>query len=147
MIRDLKTEDKEIFISMMRDFYSSPAVNHAVDPVHFHDTFNSIIKGSPFTAAYIIESSGKTAGYALLSFTHSNEAGGMVVLIEEIYILEEFRKLGLANNFFEFIHNKYKEAKRFRLEITPENEPAIKLYRKLGYKALHYIPMIKDINY
>lgn len=41
---------------------------------------------SPYVAAYIAEHQGAPAGYGLVSLTYSNEAGGLVVWLEELYI-------------------------------------------------------------
>ena len=36
-------------------------------------------------------------------------------------------------------------ARRLRLEVEPENERAVALYKKLGYRELEYRSMIKDL--
>ena len=79
MIRDLRSDDRNAFLSMVKDFYSSDAVAHSVDPQNFEATFAAAMEKSPFLRALMMEEKGKPAGYALLSFTYSNEAGGLVV--------------------------------------------------------------------
>ncbi len=144
MIRDLLPQDKEIFMTMAKEFYSSAAVVHNVDPENFQKTFNAAMDKSPFIRVLIIAAAQTPAGYALLSFTYSNEAGGIVVLIEELYINEAHRSKGLASEFFAFLEQEYPLAKRFRLEVRKDNKKAIALYRKLGYQSLDYVQMIKD---
>lgn len=145
MIRDILPSDKNIFLSMAKKFYSSNAVTSNVDPRNFENTFNAAIAKSPFLRAFIIEDSESIAGYALLSFTYSNEVGGMVVLVEELFIYEEYRNRGLGKQFFSFINKEFKSAKRFRLEVTESNKNAFALYNRLGYKSLNYIQMVNDI--
>ncbi len=144
MIRDILQSDKASFLEMERDFFSSPAVAHNIDPKNFETTFEAAMNKSPFLRILILESDGMTAGYAILSFTYSNEAGGLVVLTEEIYIKDEFRGKGLGGEFFDFIEAEYPTAKRYRLEVVEGNERAIALYEKRGYKPLNYLQMIKD---
>lgn len=144
MIRDLLSNDKDIFLSMVNEFYSSNAVVHSVDPQNFEITFRAAIEKSPFLRALIIEDEEKAVGYALLSFTYSNEAGGLVVLIEELYLNEACRGKGIGRQFFQYLEQEYPSAKRFRLEATKENEDAIRLYERLDYKVLDYIQLIKD---
>ncbi|WP_085833305.1 GNAT family N-acetyltransferase [Clostridium merdae] len=148
MIRDLQSNDKNVFISMVNEFYSSNAVVHSVDPKNFEITFQqAVIDKSPFLRALIIEDDNeKPLGYALLSFTYSNEAGGLVVLIEELYLNEACRGKGIGRQFFEYLEQEYPSAKRFRLEATKENEDAIRLYQRLDYKVLDYIQLIKDTD-
>lgn len=144
MIRDLQSNDKNVFLSMVNEFYSSNAVVHSVDPKNFEITFCAAIEKSPFLRALIIEDEEKPVGYALLSFTYSNEAGGLVVLIEELYLNESCRGKGIGRQFFQYLEQEYPSAKRFRLEATKENEDAIRLYQRLDYKVLDYIQLIKD---
>ena len=94
---------------------------------------------------YIFESGGKVAGYALLAKTYSQEAGGLVMWIEEIYVMPEFRGNGIGKAFFSYIlQNKPYGVKRFRLEVEKENAGAVRLYKSFGFKFLDYDQMIID---
>ena len=84
------------------------------------------------------------AGYALLAHTWSQESGGDVIWVEELYVLPQFRGKGLGTAFFEELRRKYPHASRFRLELEPDNERAEKLYRKMGFDFLEYCQMVKD---
>lgn len=144
--RDLLPEDKEPFFAMVKQFYSSPAVLHAIGEENIHATFAAAMEKSPYMRALMIESMGNIAGYALLSFTFSNEAGGMVLIVEELYIKPEHRNAGIGKCFFEWIEKAYPMVKRFRLEVQPENQKAAALYKRIGYESLNYDQMIKDIR-
>lgn len=54
-------------------------------------TFDTILKGSPYADGVILEMDGKPVGYGLISLTYSGEVGGLSVLLEELYIREEYR--------------------------------------------------------
>lgn len=144
MFRDLHYDDRDIFLSMVEDFYLSSAVMHKVDFRNFEITFAAAMDQSPFVRALIMEDEGKPMGYALLSFTYSNEVGGMVVLIEELYINEAYRGHGYGHRLIEFLEQEYPSAKRFRLEVRKDNKNAIRLYKRLGYNVLDYDQMVKD---
>ena len=97
------------------------------------------MKGTPYVSAYLISYNETVVGYGLLSFTYSNEAGGMVVWLEEIYIRDAYRGRGLGNEYLRFVSDKYREtAAWLRLEISPENNRAKKLYEKFGYHPMPY---------
>lgn len=144
MIRDAVTSDKQTFLAMAGEFYSSPAVIKPVDPEIFEATFAAAMNKSPFVRLLMIEKDEKPIGYALLSFTYSGEVGGMAVLIEEIQIDEAHRGGGYGHKFFEFLEQEYPTAKRFRLEVSKDNIKAIDLYKRLGYKVLDYAQMVKE---
>lgn len=145
MLRELKEKDRAIFLQMVNDFYNSDAVLHSIPMSNIEKTFKEVMSNSPFTKAYIIEEKEQIAGYGLLSLTYSNEVGGMVVWIEELYIQKEFRGLGLGSIFLDFVKEKYgKQAKRLRLELEPNNTSAENLYLRKGYKQLDYKQMVND---
>ena len=144
MIRQFVEADREMFLDMAREFYHSPAVDHAVPEENFVRTFDAVLGGSPYAKGVMLEKDGVPAGYALLSLTYSNEAGGLCVLVEEVYVREQFRGCGLGKEFFAWTEARYPEARRFRLEVTPSNERAAALYRRLGYERLDYLVMVKD---
>ena len=144
MIRDITQEDKNIFMAMAKDFYSSKAVAHNIDNKIIEATFDTAIDKPHVVRAFIIEDSGIPVGFALLSFYFATEVGGLVVLLEDLYLAEACRSKGLGREFIRFIEQEYPSAKRFHLEVTKENTRAIDLYRKLGYEVLEYVQMVKN---
>lgn len=146
MIRFFKASDRDFYVNLSEQFYSSDACDHSVPLNNFALTFDECVNNSPYARGVIVEYNGKSVGYGLYSITFSAEAGGKVVWLEELFILPEYRNKGLGKEFFEFVYAENRDAKRFRLEATPINNNAIRLYERLGYKVLPYVQMIKDIE-
>ena len=144
MIRPIRQNDRELYLSMARAFYESDAVLAPVPLSHMEKTFDLLMEGSPYAEAFILEREGKTAGYALLARTWSQEAGGEVVWIEEIMVQPEYRGMGLGTEFFAFLEQRYPHVRRFRLEVEDENEGAVRLYQNLGFSWFDYKQMKKD---
>jgi GNAT superfamily N-acetyltransferase len=145
MIREIRQEDKAALLCMAKEFYDTKAVLHKIPEEYIHNTINEALSSSPYVAAYVIEEKESHAGYGLISLTYSGEVGGMAVLIEELYIRNEYRGMGLGSKFLDFIHQKYsKRVKRFRLELTKSNISAERLYRRKGYKSIDYLQMVND---
>ncbi|MBQ8600893.1 MAG: tRNA (guanosine(37)-N1)-methyltransferase TrmD [Clostridia bacterium] len=144
-LRFMSKEDQEIFLEMVTAFYSTPGVLHTIPAEHMGKTFEGILGGDPYINAYMIQFEKKVAGYCLLSHTWSNEAGGLTVWIEELYVRPECRGHKLAEKALREIFALYKNtASRFRLEVTADNKGAKKIYYKLGFKMLDYQQMIKE---
>jgi len=145
-LRDFKEQDLDRYLQLSRDFYSSDAVDHAVPEKFFRHTFEACIKKSPYARGLMIEYEGKSAGYLLLSFTHSNEVGGLVVLIEEVLICPEYRGKGIAGKVFDFLSKEYDgKVSRYRLEVTRHNRHAIEIYKHYGYQEIQYMSMVRDL--
>lgn len=144
MIREINQNDRDIFIEMVNQFYHSPAVLHHIPSAHAENTFTELMNQSPYVKGYLFELEGNIAGYGLLAITYSNEAGGLVVWIDEILILEAYRGKGLGTEFLAFVQQQFPQAKRFRLEVTKENTRAAKLYQSLKYESLNYLQMVLE---
>lgn len=145
MLRNININDKKEYIEMTKEFYTSEAVLHSIPQEYIETTFDNLVNDTPYAKGYMIEYNGEVAGYVLLAITYSNEVGGKVVWIEEIFIKEEFRGKGIGKKVFGQIKELNKDAKRFRLEVTKENLGAIRLYENLGYENLDYLQMTIDI--
>ena len=143
MIRKIKAEDKEIYIKMAHDFYRMPAVDHPVPDSYLEKTFEECLKSDTYAELFILEWEGKIAGYGLIAKTFSQEAGGMVIWVEELFMRPQYRGKGLGNEFFDFLYRE-RPAARYRLEIEPENVRAAALYERKGFCSLGYGQMVND---
>lgn len=147
MIRKIRQEDKDIFLHMAEDFYHSEAVLHPIPKKNHQAVFEEMMRSEQYAEGYIIQWKDEIAGYGLLSKMFSQEAGGIVVWIEEVYVLPEFQGKGLGNTFFEYIQRELSPSvTRLRLEVEQENTRAVALYKRLGFKEMPYLQMVKEIN-
>lgn len=147
MIRKMTESDRDLYIEMAEEFYHSDAVLHPIPRAHFEKTAEEALKSGTYAEIYLLEYEGEPAGYGLTARTFSQEAGGQVLWIEELYIREAFRSRGLGREFFAYLEEKNKgEIARLRLEVEADNIRAISLYERLGYEVLDYVQMIKDFE-
>ncbi len=144
-LRFITQDDRTELLKMMEEFYHTPGVLHEIPTDYFERTYEEILNGNPYVNAYIIQFERKTAGYCLLSHTYSNEAGGLTVWIEEVYVSPDFRGHKLTDKALRELFNLYGDTvARFRLEVTEDNKTAKKIYYRLGFKNLDYQQMIKE---
>lgn len=145
-IRKMKEKDKECVIKMMKVFYASPAVfTNGSEEVFLNDVKNCI-GDSPYLEGYIIEDKEDIQGYAMIAKSFSTEFGKMCIWIEDLYIKEEYRGIGLGKKLLDFITQNYTDC-IFRLEVEEENERAVKLYKKCGFDVLPYMEMKKELGF
>jgi ribosomal protein S18 acetylase RimI-like enzyme len=144
-IRPIREDDRDVYLKMTAEFYRTDAVLLHVGEDHFVSTFAELMRSDDYALCYIFELDGEVAGYSLLAKTYSQEAGGKVLWIEEIYVLPSFRGRGIGRAFFDFlIKSKPKDVKRLRLEVERENDGAVRLYKSFGFDFLDYDQMIID---
>ena len=115
-IRFMKSEDKQSVFEMMKDFYASPAVfSNGSDEIFLNDIENCI-NDNPFLEGYVFEGPDGIQGYSMVAKSYSTEFGKTCIWIEDLYIKDEYRGMGVGKKFMGFITAKYKDC-IFRLEV------------------------------
>jgi GNAT superfamily N-acetyltransferase len=79
------------------------------------------------------------AGYALLCSFWSNELGGEVCIIDELFVAPGARGRGAATELVQGLCERrwpwFRDAVAVELEVTPSNARARSLYERLGFRA------------
>ena len=147
MIKKIGPEDKEIFIQLTKDFYNTNAVLSKIPTKNIELTFEKLIEDSPYVGGYFYLHKEQVVAYCLLSFTHSNEEGGLIMMIEELYVVPKFQKRGIGSKFLDFLEKKYHDKiAAMCLEVVKTNQTARQLYCKKWFKDLKYLQMIKKCD-
>lgn len=145
-IRDIREGDRQELFAMGKEFYGGPACDHEISTDFFEATMQECLRSKEYARTLMLEDETGIVGYFMISFTWSNEAGGKVVLLEELFFKDSSRGKGYGTQVFAWAEKEYPDAKRFRLEATHGNKKAIALYNRLGYEGLDYYQMIKDFK-
>ncbi len=96
------------------------------------------------TRLFFIEEDSLKSGILILK-TH----GGSVVWIEDLYVIKEMRNHGIASRAI-VLAEKYAsdimKAPAICMDVIPQNEAAVKLYRSLGYDTISMVTLRKSIS-
>lgn len=142
MIRAMRKEDEASVMEMMEVFYASEAVMTNGSREIFQNDIAACLSDNPYLEGYVFAENGELQGYAMLAKSFSTEFGKPCIWIEDIYLKESHRGKGLGQAFFQFLEEQYPRV-IFRLEAEEENETAVALYRKQGFRNIPYYEMIK----
>lgn len=82
----------------------------------------------------------RIVGYMLYFFNYSTFVGDANLYLEDLFILKEYRHLGIGSAFFKVLGQiALKEnCKRIDWVCLDWNEPSLKFYQSLGAKRLDY---------
>lgn len=141
-IRMMTSADRNNVLEMMRIFYVSPVILSDGSEEIYRNDFEQCVGENPYLEGYIFENDGQTLGYAMVAKSFSTEFGKPCIWIEDLYMTESARGLGIGSHFLQYIEEKYPNCV-LRLEVEEKNERAIHVYKKNGFDVLPYIEMRK----
>jgi ribosomal protein S18 acetylase RimI-like enzyme len=92
----------------------------------------------------IFEKDNMTIGYSILIFYWSNEYGGDILHIDELYVKPEHRRHGVATGFFNHVSQAFKgKTVALQLEVNPSNVEVMDYYRRLGFGEMRNMQLIR----
>jgi GNAT superfamily N-acetyltransferase len=86
-------------------------------------------------------------GYAILIPYWSNEFGGVLLFVDELFVDATMRGQGVAQAFFAFVdETRPYDAVALALEVAPRNKGARALYERLGFSDRYHGMMVRRLT-
>lgn len=145
-LRAMRRSDRKEVLEMMREFYSSDATLTGGSDEIFSRDINECLSDSPFLEGFVFaykDADSSLWGYAMIAHSFSTEFGKPCIWIEDLYLREEARGMGLATGFLSGLEETYPDSV-FRLEAEYENEHAMEVYKGKGFREFPYVEMIRE---
>ena len=121
-------------LSMMQALYAEDEPASEADFRRFPATIDLVLREPGRGRIILFRESGSLVGYALLIPYWSNEFGGTLLFVDELYVNPEARSRGIGRRFFELLSNEPPfAAVAIALEVSPRNTRARALYESLGF--------------
>ena len=64
MIREIREEDKQLYMDLTEEFYNSEAVLHPIPEAYREATFEEMMRSQDYVKAYILEKMGRPQAMA-----------------------------------------------------------------------------------
>ena len=136
MYREYKANDKPGIIRLIKALYFEDPEGKPISIDKIERTLKELHPSNDKGSILIIEDSGKIIGYSILINFWSNEYGGNILFIDELYIIPKYRGKGIGAGFIKYlVENRYGNSAAISLEITPSNTRAGELYKRIGFKV------------
>ena len=135
-LRQAAKEDTELILKMI---YEMAEYEELLDEViATKESLEQDIFESSRAKAFIAELDGKVVGYLIYHYNFSTFVGRAGLYIEEIYIREEYRGMGLGTEIFKVIAKIARENKCKRVDwaCLEWNKSAQRFYESIGAQAL-----------
>lgn len=138
MWRLARPDEDEAIIALSLALYDEDPAPEPVPAGHVSRTLRALRADPVRGRAVVLELEGAVRGYALLVSFWSNELGGEVCTVDEIYVATEVRGRGHGSALFGALARGDGpwpgRPVALELEVSPENERAHSLYERLGFR-------------
>ncbi len=136
-IRPAKPSDAKAFLSLvdaLADYEKLKRPSTAAKKRLIADAFGKKKR----IKAFLVFVDSVPAGYAITFESYSSFLAKPTLYLEDIFVLPEYRRLGIGKKFFDILLREARKRKCGRMEWTvlDWNVPAINFYNKLGAQQM-----------
>ena len=137
VIREIKTSDYRMFKNLLLDFYEE--INHSFNAENLDEIIQDFVA---LGVVYLALEQDKIIGFITAIESNAIYARGRFGVINELYIIPEYRSQQIGQKLIHFIIDTAKGKNWKRLELdTPEiekSEKTIRFYKKEGFVPVGY---------
>lgn len=135
LYRAAKPADADVIFDMVCALAEYEKLRHEV--VSTPDHFKKLLENKDRFFCYLAEKDGVAVGFCMGFYTLSTFLGRSGLYIEDVYVKESCRGLGIGKAFFKMVAQRALDENCGRVEwsVLDWNEPSIKFYESLGAKA------------
>lgn len=141
-IRGYVDHDYMEFCGMVKSLYSEDTEGQSMNTSKVEATMNEYKKNPEKIKIVILVKNKDIIGYSILVYLWSNEYGGNILIVDELYIKEKFRNEGIGSYFIKWLEES-EEFVAIQLETTPSNKRVFNYYIRLGFKVVENAHLIK----
>ena len=142
-IRPLRKTDYSELRKMVHALYEEDPSTKPITDKKIWQTVSELRKNPNKGKIVVFAKENLIIGYSILIFYWSNEYGGEVLHIDELYVKPEHRGHGVSTKFFRSLLRSEHGAVALQLEVTPSNKKALNYYKRLGFKKTKNLHLIR----
>ena len=144
VMADLK--HREDVSAMMRCLYEEDRGDFEVDSSRFTSGIEHLIANPSVGRIVLFLEAGELRGYALLVPYWSNEFGGTLLFVDELFVVPDFRSRGIGRSFFSYVEREQPFGPvALGLGVNAGNGRAQRLYESLGFVALGITTFLRPV--
>jgi GNAT superfamily N-acetyltransferase len=139
-------EHQTELLAMMKELQLDDPWSVPFDDAQASQATGQLLRDPALGRVWLIVAGGENVGYIVMAFDYSLEYRGRGAWVDEFFVRRAHRGLGIGAHALEFFASQAKElgVTVVHLEVNHGN-PAIDLYRRLGFEDHHRYLMTKWI--
>lgn len=134
-------------LRMMHALYDGGGADAQAEKERFPATIDRLL-AEPWRGRIVLFlQQDSVCGYAILIPYWSNEFGGVLLFVDELFVEATKRGQGVAQAFFAFLEaTRPYDAVALALEVAPANKRARALYERLGFSDRYQGTMVRRLT-
>ena len=135
-LRPADLSHEEAIVAMARAFHAEDG--HPLK-ASSPEAILTLLRGSPLGRIHLLRVRGEVAGYCAECFTMSLEFGGVVTIVDDLYLKPQFRNQGFGGRvlFLLEVEARARGSVQLFLEVENANSGARRLYERIGFAVRH----------
>ena len=133
-------------LAMMKELQADDPWSVPFEQTAAAEVAERLLRDPSLGRVWLIASDGQTVGYVVMAFDYSLEYRGRGAWVDELFVRPSHRGSGIGTQALEFFSE---QAKRLGVTVVHleanHGNPAVELYRRLGYEDHHRYLMTKWI--
>lgn len=144
-IRKAKIEDASLLLEMMTQFNREESIELSAEVIQ--NTIAASFSNPNHVQTFLAFENKNVVGYIHVCFSFSFEHQGLEASIDEIFIINDYRRLGLASVIISDIENILisKGIVIIRADVSDDKPWLDDFYKKIGFQQAHYRPYYKRL--
>jgi ribosomal protein S18 acetylase RimI-like enzyme len=143
--RQATISDEAVLFPMMRQLAEQEPGKVRFDDVAARNTFRKFLALPQFGCVWLFFEDQNPVGYIVLTIGFSFEFHGHDAFIDELFVVEPYRRRGYGRQAVAFLEKKAQElgVNAVHLEVDEGNNAASELYKKCSYESHERFLMTK----
>ena len=145
-IRLATPSDSAALVPLVEQYWRFEAIE-GFDAARVASLLEQVLKDAALGRAWIATVGGMPAGYLLAVFVFSLEFQGLTAEIDELFVVQRHRSLGLGGKLLDSAEAHFRAAgcTHVALQIGRDNEAARAFYQRRGFAGRHGFELVSKV--
>ena len=132
--RIAQAHDVAALVDLMAEFYAES--NYPLDRDAACSAFQSLLNDPSLGRVWLLTLGYEPAGYVVATFVFSMEFCGRVAFLDDLFVRPQHRRRGLGSTAVEAVMRECRDrqVKALHVECSTDDGPAVRLYRRAGFR-------------
>lgn len=133
LTRAAREADIDALVGLMRAFYAESG--YPLDADWAAASFRALLTQPALGAVWLAQAGGDAVGHAVLTVRHAMEFGGLLGIVDDLYIVPAWRRRGIAVALLDALRGECRSrgCRAWQVEVGVGNGSAQALYRRFGF--------------